>query len=366
MSRSVIATLMESYNPKTGLVVPPLSESARERTIDVIPVSMVIKTKEKDHERVAAEKPRSYPIKPLHRDPPCSQPYKALAEKYKVCGVELEHIMRALLTEENEGVDHAFRQFLMVAKLSAVEPLQQAQQVIKDTEERNKKELEYWDANMLEAKRTNDDRERRLALAKKAMDAPWHKILDDVKALLEADNRVESLHPHDYHFIQAMQKHLGKTIVAVRNGRIRIQFDNVKVLNTQFGSRILETARDISDRHHREAVDEWINDSKNLKAIREFLRSERSNELDTMEYNELMKVVLKADRRVIIVDVNGNLRDGGPRVKGEPNIVYEHRYNPDSNGGYGYGKYDRATLDLSHMTIRELIEFERRVKTYTD
>jgi hypothetical protein len=358
-----LSSLVDGYDAGTATIIPPVEEDARPRCILVRPTIISAKVKADSHEKVSTEKLASLPLEPIDRPPPSAEPYRSLGKKYNVCGVELEFIMKALLHDENETVDRAFRQFLMIAKLSAVEPLEQAHTLIRNTDDLNRTVRETWISNTAAIKQRNAALKRRLTQAKKAMDAPWQGVLSTLKTLLEEDNRVESLHPHDFFMVQAMQKHMGKKLVVIRDGKIRIKFDDLKILNADFGLRVMETALAMSDRYHANAVQDWLNDRKNVKQIREILESPMVTKLKTQEVNEMTRIVLAADKRIIIVTADGDVCDGGPRIKGQPHVVYEQeeRWNSYSkNGGY-----QNITIDFGNRSVWELERIRRHLKDYT-
>lgn len=147
----------------------------------------------------------------------------------------------------------------------------------------------------------------------------------------------------------------------VRDGKIRIKFDDLKILNAAFGLKVMESALAMSERYHTNAVHDWLNDRRNIKQIRDILESPLVAKLKPQEVNEMARIVLAADKRIIVVTADGNICDGGPRIKGEPHVVYEQedRWNRsyDPNGGYWETK-----VDLSNLSAWDLERIVRHSK----
>lgn len=257
------------------------------------------------------------PSKPVIVQPSIDRSIQKMAEKIGVDPVDLECIMNELTEEDNEGIVHAFKQFVMMAKLSSQIAMQQAAEIRQTVAEDNRNRQKRWLEQCEFAKQQQAQRDADIKSAYDVADSIWQKVIDQLAVAIQKSNKF-SEQPEDIKILISAIRDQGKRQVCkILKDRIHVNFDKLRSFDLNDFRSVLASAAVKETRHTQSYVIDHLRKNPDL-----ILKMLEEKKLDYYTKNTLRRLYLEIKKRIVVIYSDGFIEDGGPWKKGEPQVIW--------------------------------------------
>lgn len=259
-------------------------------------------------------------IRPVFREIPIDNKFKAAGERFDMCPYEIEEILDFAVGSDNELVNAAFKKFLLTAKIALDIPLDNLRDSIRQHRENYETKLANW-------KKQDEARSQKLAEKDEAIvraidkiSRQWQEFLNGLSLKLKEDNRIETLGVWDRSLLQSIRIE-EKESVSVVAGKVYLDLDILRSINYESVKKIFQEAINLKKEEDRRRVIESIVKSNEDDLLAELYQND-SLDIDTQ--NQIMYMLLTKQGRRVCIDRDGRYYDGGP-------TGYDLDVDPDGN-----------------------------------
>lgn len=345
---------LSGWNPELKTVVPAKKAGKNPLVINQNKLRESYDRASQRLNNAREQRPRTVPSPPRLQEVQVQQPFKSIANNIGCDGLDLQYIMEELAGSDNEALIKAFKQFMMIAKLSVGDAMERAAKQRRHVQNTNDVLKEAWRREVERVEKDNTEIQRELERAETAHRKIWIKTLDDLEAALEKDRVVENLHYFDQLFIESLRDKVGKGSVLIRDGKVYPNFKTLKMLKSQVGEEVLKRVKGKIEHHESVQVNRWLNSAKNADLLWEYMNT-NAQELGEYEINNLMRIYLAHKKRVVWICRDGVVRDGGPWTEGTPKVEWED---------HGYNRYNRSGTHTWDMNVGDVNDVLDLLDTY--
>lgn len=362
-----VSQFIPGYSHSMDAIIPKAVEGQRRQVIDLANWKDTFDRVENELKDANGIKLVREPTVPSIRSIPVKEPYNTLATKLGMDPLDLEHIMVELGTTSNDALLKAFKQFVMIAKLSVEHALLDAERIRKDVEHTNATNRERYQRDLEDVRGTNARTVEIKKDAEAAVRKEYLAFVNKLEKMLSKDNTVATLSWSDQCVIEALRGKYGKKTAVIRAGKVTVDFKLLKSLKSEQGKEIIKEAQRRINAYTHDEIYKWVNDRKNVLAIGDLLQKHehqlgqnKNIAMTRHEYNDLMRIWLGHMNRIAIIRSDGNVEDGGPYTKGEPKVIWEERDRWSGGGSYSNSHYPLITQHDIHKINQSMTKVRRR------
>lgn len=276
-----------------------------------------------DYQRSVGVSQELKPSRPAKVMPVIGQQFKRMGELLGICPYELETIMKAEFTEDQELAVSLLKKFVSAVKLSAAVDMTKTHKTLKDARDSHAKMEDNWkkkcDAiDVKNQKVLNDQQTSRGNLYK-----AWGNILIDLSQKVMRNADIKTLGEWDQLMLKALER-TDKNLCQINKDTVSLDFAACKVMKPEAIGKLPTIARQIQNEIEEARWYEWLN-----KATVEELMDRLWNASDDSERAELELAITAKKGRIPIRDRWGNLNWHATFSQDNDLDLYEAFYDED-------------------------------------
>ena len=256
-----------------------------------------------DYQRASKVSLEILPPKPAKVMPHINEQYKRMGDMLGICPYELEAIMKAEFTEDQELAISLLKKFVSAVKLSAATDLSKAHKVLKDASDRYNEMMKGWHKKVKAVDAQNEKVAEEKTRTRAALYQAWGNILIDLSQKVMRNADIKSLGEWDQLMLKALER-TNTVYCKIDNGVVNLDFKACKGMIPEYIGYLPSLARQIQNEIEEAKWHSWLNN-----ATVEDLMSElwKCDDEDDQRRIELEWAITAKEGRIPIRDKWGNL-----------------------------------------------------------